>query len=128
MSNYCISLTISLLVFAVPAHAAKWVPVGPNDSGDIRFVETLSIQREGNFVTFWTRTNYVTRNKLGAMSDKGQQTLDCRRRLWTLRYVMFFSDSYNRGRLIVETGFEDDWTPVSPDTLDWETMRFVCEK
>ena len=124
---------LSALVFffcmvSLPTDAATWILIGKTNRGDVFFVDKSSLQKDGDSVTFWYRTNYVERSPAGALSHKIQKTVNCHRREQIGRYVMGYDDIDNRGRLTTSGDPNDRWAPIPPESMHWEMMLFVCRK
>jgi len=128
MNRKIFALAFSLCMVTMQTYAANWVLVSTNNLGHVFFVDKSSLQRDGASVTFWTKGNYAERAMDGALSGKGQFTINCQRRERILRYIMTYDDKDHRGRLLVSGDPKDKWIPIAPETVDWEMMLFVCRK
>ena len=122
------ALAFFLCTVSLPTYAADWVLIGRNTGGNIIFVDKSSLQRDGDSVTFWYRTNYNER-ELGNLSNKMQLTINCRRREMIVRYMMTYDDIDNRGHLTNSfVPKKQNWRPIPPETTLSEMMVFVCSK
>ena len=125
MKTRFLALAFFLCTVSLPTYAADWVRLGENTRGDTFFIDKSSLQRDGDSVTFWVRTNFSVR-KHGDLSAKTQETVNCRRRETIIRYMMFYDDIDNRGRLTSSLDPKDKWKPIAPETAFWSQMLFVC--
>jgi len=66
-----------LCTVTLPSYAANWVLISINLDGDTFFVDKSSLQRDGDSVTFWRRTNYKERDTDGDLSSRIQTTINC---------------------------------------------------
>ena len=107
---------------------SNWIYVTTNSAEDDYFVETASVQKQGDSITFWYRCNYKERSKTGVLSSKMQKTFNCRTREYIDRYAMFYDDLNNNGQ--VTASFKpssSSWDPIPPDTSLWTIYKFVCK-
>jgi hypothetical protein len=121
-------LTFALLVSstAVPA-SSNWLVVGA--AGEIVFsIETNSIQKSGDSITFWTRRNYGTRQKDNSLSTREQITINCRVRDSTFRFFQSFDGNDNGGKVLATLELNSKWQPIAPDSIMWSFYEFVCKK
>lgn len=120
---------IIFLMITFDSHAqSNWIYVATNSLEDDYFVETASVQKQGDSITFWFRTNFKERHKTGVLSSKIQKTFNCRTREHIDRYAMFYDDLNNNGRVTISFKPGDaSWEPVVPDTVLWSVYKFVCK-
>ena len=130
MNKRILALAFSLFIVTMPIYAANWVLVGISDSGNEFFVDKSSLQRDGDSVTYWVKTNRKERSAQQILSTKVQQTINCRRREKIDRFFIGYDDINNRGRLIhsFDTKSYSEWEPISPESMLWDIMQFVCRK
>lgn len=121
------ALAFSLCIVTMPTYAASWVLVDRSAGGVTYFIDESSLQKDGDSVTFWVRSNYKER-VMGDLSVKSQETINCRRREIIARYAMFYDDTDNRGRVTGSGVPKSTWTPIAPETINWTKMLFVCLK
>lgn len=122
-------LFIALMVPCL-ASASNWVLIGKNNSGATYFIDTQSIQRSGDSVTFWEKTNLLSRTPTGELSSKVSLTINCRTRELISRYFMFYDDINNQGKLTSSFAVppSEKWEPISPDSVAEAEMKFVCKR
>ncbi len=119
-----ISFLTALNVFA----QSNWVSVAGDESGNENFIDTNSIQKSGDSLTFWLRRNNKARDEKGVLSWKVQQTINCKSRENVYRYYMNFDDLNNNGKILMSTVAEDTrWKPIPPDSVLWFIYKFVCK-
>jgi hypothetical protein len=124
-------IVLSLVVLSAGVHAnSRWVFVASSVDQNKFYVDLNSFQRSGDSVTFWNRSNFSNRDKDGNLSVKEQLTINCRTRELTTRYLMFYDDIDNNGKLTssFSTARHSVWEPIAPDTINWNIMKTVCKK
>jgi hypothetical protein len=115
-----------LLILPTLAIAAKWEFISAS-SDQAYFLDFDSIQTGGDSVTFWVRTNYRQRDRDGALSDKVQQSINCARREFVIRYAVFYEDVHNGGKVISqERDNTGQWSPIPPDSVIDSFRKKVC--
>jgi hypothetical protein len=120
---------LTLLAVPLLANASNWVLTDKNVDGDSFFIDTKSITRSGDSVTFWVRTNYVTRSPTGTLSTKTNDTVNCRTRETITRHYMTYDDLNNLGKLIQSfPAVTPKWEPIAPDSINEVLMKFVCKR
>ena len=128
MKTRFLVLAFFLCTVSLPTYAADWVLISVARDEKTYFVDKSSLQRDGNSVTFWTKVNFKNRSSYGDLSNKVQLTINCSRRETIFRYMMFYDDIDNGGRLTDSFDPKDNWQPIAPETVKWSIMEFVCRK
>jgi hypothetical protein len=105
---------------------SNWVYVTNSNIVGAIFVDVNSIQRSGDSVTFWEKTNLKIREN-GVLSSKGQLTINCRTRERILRWLFTYDDRDNMGKLLLSGDPRDSWEPIPPDSVIDEIRLFVCK-
>ncbi len=109
------------------AIAANWVFIAQSVGGTSYFVDTQSMQKSGNSVTYWEKVNYSDRDKYGDLSSKVQYTANCARREKIMRYSIFYDDTNNAGNITTSgPAINPQWNPVPPESVSEGVMKFVC--
>ena len=121
---------IAVVFTLVPllSYGSKWVNVAKSDTV-IFYVDTQSIQKNGNTVTYWEKRNYVKRDEFGDLSSKVNLTINCRTRESQMLYLMTYDDLDNYGK--VQSNFSPknlEWRPIAPDTVSEIVMKFICRQ
>ena len=116
-------------IFIINAYAnSNWVRVGANNEGDTYFIDTNSIQKSGDSQTFWTKSNYGVRSSYGDLSTKVQRTINCRTRELITRHFISYDDTNNNGKITSNfSASNQNWNPVSPDSVMWGFYSFICK-
>ena len=127
MKRILLSSVIILSAFNLYA-SARWVFIGSNSRNYVFFVDANSIQKSGDSYTFWEKVNYPERNKWGAFSSKNQRTVNCRTRESIFRFMIFYDDIDNAGKLTNSFDPKDSWEPIPPDSVNWASYKYVCDK
>lgn len=120
---------IFLLIFLpLIAHASKWNFIARNVDDWDYFVDSQSRVFNGNEVSFWTIVNFSSRNQFGDLSNKANQTINCRTRELRLDYLMAYSDFDAKGKMTGDFKATQEWKPIPPDTVNAKLLSFVCKK
>ena len=120
-------LGLALLGVSVPSLVDDWKVVsGETDSEFRYFVNTSSIERKGDTVTFWIRNNYVTRGSSGELSAKNRVSINCVRSEWTFRHVSLYDDIDAEGMIVLSRDMPSDWHSISPKTVLSASAKLVC--
>jgi len=107
---------------------SKWEFATKGVNNDVIYVDMNSFQRSGDSITFWMMSNYDKRTEYGDLSTKSQITINCRTRERIYRYMMFYDDTNNNGRLTSQSNPVDAWTPIAPETMMWSVYMLVCKR
>jgi len=121
-------LLLAILMFPLLAHASNWVLVSTTTTGDKFKVDTTSIVRNGNEVTYWEIMNYAKRSADGELSAKDQVAVNCLTKEFSTKYIQLFSDYDARGTMINTFKASGTWSPIPPDTAIETVMKFVCKR
>lgn len=128
MKRLCLIILFLLISIPKIAYSANWIKVATSSRGDTLFVDALSIQRDGNVVTFWTKTNYATRTQYGDLSSKVQESINCKSRENKRMFSMYYDDFDNQGKVTSSGKVADQsWNPIPPETINDAIRRFVCK-
>jgi len=119
----CVFLLMSLNSFG----STNWFHVGKSTEGNIFFLDLNSVQKSGDLITFWGRSNQAVRGAGGFMSSKTQDTINCRNREIVLRYLIAYDQLNNRGSVVVTVKPDPEWRPISPDSINWEFYNILCK-
>ena len=117
-------LTILILCSSI-SYGSEWVEVAASKKSTY-LVDTQSIQKNGNSVTFWYRINYKTRDKYGELSVKVNGTINCKTKESQDNYAIYYDDLDNNGNITQSLSPKKYWTPIPPDTVFEGVMKFVC--
>jgi len=121
-------LLFLLIFISEIAYSANWMRVTSSNDGDVVFVDSLSMQRSGNTVTFWSKMNYGVRDRSGDLSSKTQRAVNCMTREVKSLYLMTYDDFDNQGKLTHSDRFSNQsWNPIAPETINDAVRRFVCK-
>ena len=127
MRKIILSFLILFSAFDIYA-SSQWVFIGTDSEGDTFFVDQNSIQKNGDSSTHWVITNYSKRDVDGDLSSKIQQTINCRTRESINRFLIFYDDIDNKGKITSNFVSKSGWRPIPPDTKNWAIHNFVCSK
>jgi hypothetical protein len=90
----------ALFLSGVPARQAddsRWIQVAANDFGPI-YVDTQSIQRSGDIVTAWYRTDLAKPGSHGEVQWMDRHAIDCSAHTWSLRAYYELQPDGSKGR------------------------------
>ena len=114
------------LFAAVPALAqdANWVEVTESANGSQKeAVDTTTLIRKGDVVTYWNRTEYVNHAK-GWKKALAEIEVNCKTRMERpLTVTLFFTD----GRSFDIPG-DGEWNKVESGTISADLTDFVCNR
>jgi hypothetical protein len=120
---------IFLIVFMpLIAHASKWTFITKNVDGWDYYIDSQSRVLNGNEVSFWTIVNFDSRNQFGDLSNKVNQTINCRTRELRLDFFISYSDFDAKGSMTRNFKVPQEWNPIPPDTVNAKLLNFVCKK
>ena len=116
------------VVVTVNAYAnSNWIYIVTGNADNVFFIDNNSIQINGDSKTFWRLDNFAQRSKTGHLSSKIQVTINCRTREIIQRYLMLYDDINNTGKLSLSFDPKDSWRPISPDSVNWSFLEYVCK-
>ena len=123
-------LIFIVLMIPLLATASNWVNIGNSSEGYIFYIDTQSMNRSGDSVTFWMKKNYPTRDKYGDFSSKSNETINCRTREYITRYLMTYDDLNNNGKNTdsISKPASVSWEPIPPESMIEIAMKFVCKR
>lgn len=93
-------ILLILLFFPLISIASNWIFVSEDIVHNKFYIDTSSIIKNGNEVTFWWRINFANRESNGALSAKNQDVVNCITRETSAKFIMVYSDWDNLGSLI----------------------------
>ena len=114
------------LLFLVSANvfATNWQKVYINPMGD-SYVDVNSLQKRNNVVYYSRLFDYIQPSPIGVNSSVSEFTVDCIGEKITWLSSKYYKGRMGRGEVIKEGNFNRRMFP-RPDTVDYITMKFVC--
>lgn len=93
-SLFKLAATFSVIVLIAPLPAkAEWVPVAPtNDNGSI-YIESASVARTGNIVSYWQRNTSTVPDDQGAIAYDFYVSRNCYSGNWGTTEVVGYSSN-----------------------------------
>lgn len=120
-----------ILIFTTLNVYAEWVKVAGNDTADM-YVETDSIKRIVNKVTYWEMIDYKSIKIAGGRSYRSlKMKIETKCDTEESRTIYYTAYSENTGLGYVISSFPDSnliYTPIVPDSIENTVFKFVCIK
>ena len=133
MKNYFLSI-IFLLSFG--AYASNWQEFGKDSNGHIHYVDINTIEKVNGVIYYWSLMDFLEKTNLGTRSNISKYKVDCADEKQTWLSYAYFSESMGKGKEI--TSLVPVWNhygstlneirSLTPDSIEYRLMRFVCEK
>ena len=123
-------MMIFVLLYSRQAYA-EWVALANGDSGTIAYVDTGSIQPDGNHVTMWVLYDFKTKHAtIGGQffSSKALSEYDCATGRQRMLTYSRFSGNMGRGSVVYGEPPDGSWAQVRPESLGRLLWRFACSK
>jgi Surface-adhesin protein E len=125
-----IILVFLLAVFSSSV-MAEWVPLTHgNDKNTTIYANPDTIRRSSNKVKLLIMFDYkMPKTVAGSkpyFSTKYEFEVDCNGDQSRLLGVIAFSGNMGAGEVIYTHNFNNDWTPVRPESLDQGILNFAC--
>ncbi len=113
-----------LFLFSANVLATNWQRVYINPMGD-SYVDVSSLQKRNNVVYYSRLFDYTQPSPIGVNSSVSQFTVDC-----IGEKIIWLSSKYYKGRMgkgeILKEGTFNRRMFPRPNTVDYVTMKFVC--
>ena len=119
-------LFASLVGIGFPSYA-EWKFLIQSTSGDDHYIDFNSLEREGDYVYFWSLRDYGKMDQWGDLSSKKYLKVDC-----TKNKFKYLSDSYHNrqmGKGIPTGGStkpDKNWTNIKPNSVIAFISQNVC--
>jgi hypothetical protein len=125
-------LTLMLAVMSSSA-MAEWVRVDYNsDKGVTTYVNFFTILKSGDTIKMWDLRDYKKGQELAFlplyMSVKRQSEFNCKEKQIKRLYVSYHAKNMGKGKVIYSDKNPEDWSTVSPDSIDKELWELACRK
>ena len=121
-------------LFAAPAQAAKWTPVGPDSpsvNGKVVRIDLASVKSDANGGKAWTLVSYdkpqSTTSGKSYLSMKALHQYACEDRTTTLLVQVYYPGPMGEGEEVEHLKFEK-FAPedIVPDSVTDATLKLVC--
>jgi hypothetical protein len=113
-----------ILLIALPASASTWVSIGKTKPGSSYDIDSDSIHRDGNLVTFTVRAQYAPAiAETGADGFTAIRQANCADRT----YVDIHTDYMKTGKVLNSTTKEETHA-VKPGTIGARVLDKACSK
>lgn len=125
-------LTLILVVVSNSA-IAEWVEFIEDDEETLTiYVDPTTIHKNSNNGKMWVLADYKKAQELPFlplyMSIKSQYEFNCKEEQTKALYASYHAKNMGRGKVIYSNNNPENWSPVSPDSIDKELWKFVCGK
>ena len=114
----------ALVMVATPSFAANWVLVGESDSKSVHYYDVDTIQRSGNQVTVWERSDNSRDKTVKHREIRSRRIYDCMERTVTLlRNTVYYPDGTNQSYNYEK---EQETDSIIPGTMGEASLEAVC--
>ena len=113
-----------LFLFSATVLATNWQRVYTNPMGE-SYVDVNNLQKRNNVVYYSRLFDYTQPSPIGVNSSVSQFTVDCIGEKITWLSSKYYKERMGKGEIIKEGNFNRRMFP-RPDTVDYITMKFVC--
>jgi len=127
-------LLVTLMLAVMSSSAmAEWVRVDYNsDKGATTYVNFFTIRKSGDTVKMWILLDYKKAQELAFlplyMSIKRQSEFNCKEEQMKELYASYHAKNMGGGKVIYSDNNPDNWSTVSPDSIDRELWKYACGK
>lgn len=114
-----------ILLFPCPIHAelpSRWVKVHQYPGGGVDYVDTETIVKTGDKISYWTLMDYSKDRSVRYRFKKYRQEVDCK--ILTFKWIFGFIEMPN-GQRTLQT-LPDTTFPIVPGDDSESELRFVC--
>jgi hypothetical protein len=129
------SLITILWLLCVGPVCAEWVDVaGKREKGltvYTVYVDTESIQRNGDIVTLWALFDYMTIQSIVGgpwLSSKTRREYDCVEERGRLVGYMTFTGNMGSGEAVYSNSSQGAWEPMACDNIDRKLWEVACSR
>lgn len=126
---------ITILRLCVGPVYAEWVDIADKLEKGLTiytvYVDTESIQRNGDIVTLWALFDYVTIQSIVGgpwLSSKTRREYDCVEARVRLVGYMTFTGNMGSGEAVYSNSSQGAWEPISPDSIDRKLWDVACSR
>ena len=113
-----------LLLFSINGFALNWKKFYENPMGD-SYVDIDNITKRNNVVYYSRLFDYLKPSPIGVNSSISEFTADCISEKITWICSVYYSQQMGKGSVVKEGTFNRRLYP-RPDSVDYMTMKFVC--
>lgn len=121
MWRNCI-IAAGLALAPAAALASNWLYVGKNTFGSVYEIDTESLSRSGDAVTFWLRVKYGPKSPQGNSDGyTARRTANC-----TDRSYRDLQTTYTKEGAVVSTSGEEEKRFAPPDSIASGVIKAAC--
>lgn len=128
------AIVMMLLAVVSGSAAAEWVKIGssPSLGGYDHYVDPATIRKSGDIVKMWGMYDFKTTRVVSDvryLSEKLQIEHDCKNERSQLLFFSMHAGNMGNGDPVYYTkSVPDNWTPISPGSVDETQWKFACGK
>jgi hypothetical protein len=113
------------LIPIAPVYAANWIFVNTNKDGAVFYYDSDTIQRSGNRVTIWEKTDYSRDKTTNYRQTITRYRYDCAERTSTLlQGTAYYPDG--KSETFVYNNYEQKEYALPPDSVGETMLEAVC--
>ena len=114
----------TLLLITINGFAFNWKKFYENPMGE-SYVDIDNISKRNNVVYYSRLFDYLQTSPIGVNSSISNFSVDCISEKITWISSIYYSKQMGKGDVVKKGTFNKRLYP-RPDTVDYETMKFVC--
>lgn len=123
---------VGVVLLPISLARAEWVNIGKGDSDAKIFVESKTIQENGNFVKMWDLADYAavqTASGKKYLSTKMQIEYDCANKMTRVLFISIYAGNMGSGELVKAVNIPKgtDWSPNPPDSVNDGKWKIACK-
>ena len=120
-------LLLALVLLPLTSFAIDWTLITGSGANSTK-IDTASIKRSGNIVTFWTVDNFSPKDQYGNSSYKSQSMINCRTSQLAAKKLQTFSGADAQGtQNYRQQASVIDWVSIPMDSIGAKLMAYVCK-
>ena len=104
----------------------KWKKVGQNRSGDVFYVDLLSIKRVGNNAYLFSLTDYIKPTEQGILSAKVYQEFSCKDYGFRYHKDFYYEKPMGNGEPSLTVNEVSKWRESPMGSVSEKIGKFVC--
>jgi hypothetical protein len=115
------------LLFFTTQTMAEWVKVGTSQTA-VHYVDPATVRSDGNLRLVWSLQDLVDERPDGTHSIRVLQEYDCAENRFRYLQVASYSGPMARGKVLLEYGLRDRWSPRTIGKYYYAVGKIVCSR